>query len=149
MTKPARSDCPFCRIIEGSDPEAQVVGEGETWVAFFPLQPATRGHTLVVPRAHISDFWHADQRTAADLAAACVDIGRALEAVLAPEGMNLITSAGDVAEQTVFHLHFHVVPRWRDDGIDPIWPSSSDEPERASEALAEAVRRAAGSAQGE
>lgn len=149
MAKLAPNDCPFCRIIEGSDPEAQVVGEGETWVAFFPLQPATRGHTLVVPRVHISDFWHADQRTAANLAAACVDIGRALQAVLAPEGMNLITSAGEVAEQTVFHLHFHVVPRWRDDGIDPIWPSSSDEPERASAALAEAVRRAVGSPQGD
>ncbi len=144
MAPDDQRDCPFCRIVDGSDPDAQVVGEGEGWVAFFPLHPATRGHTLVVPRVHISDFWQADQATAADLAAACVEVGQALEAVLAPEGMNLITSAGDVAEQTVFHLHFHVVPRWRDDDIDPIWPSSSDDSERASEALAEAVRRALG-----
>ncbi len=149
MASHAPSDCPFCRIIDGSDPEAQVVGEGMGWVAFFPLQPATRGHTLVVPRVHISDFWHAHHRTASDLAVACGEVGRALDAVLAPDGMNLITSAGEAAEQTVSHLHFHVVPRWRDDDIDPIWPSSSDTSERASEALARGVRRALGSIQGD
>ncbi len=149
MASQAPSDCAFCRIIDGSDPESQVVGEGEGWVAFFPLQPATRGHTLVVPRVHISDFWHVDRTTAADLAGACLEVGQALDAVLAPEGMNLITSAGEVAEQTVFHVHFHVVPRWHDDDIDPIWPPSSDDPERASDALAEAVRRALNSVQGD
>lgn len=149
MASQSPSDCPFCRIIDGSDPEAQVVGEGESWVAFFPLRPATRGHTLVVPRVHISDLWRADPATAADLATASVEVGRALDAVLAPEGMNLITSAGEVAEQTVFHLHLHVVPRWHDDDIDPIWPESSDELERASEALAQTVRRALSSDQGD
>jgi histidine triad (HIT) family protein len=126
-----------------------VVGEGESWMAFFPLAPATEGHTLVVPRVHVADLWHADEETAKGLATACLEIGRALESVLTPEGMNLITSAGEVAEQTVFHLHFHVVPRWRDDKIGPIWPPSSDDPERASEELADEVRRALGSLQGE
>lgn len=141
-------DCPFCRIIDGSDVDAQVVGEGKGWVAFFPLHPATRGHTLVVPRVHVSDFWQADQRTAADLAVACIEVGRALDAVLTPDGMNLITSAGDVAEQTVFHLHFHIVPRWQDDDVDRIWPSPTDSAERASDALTEAVRRSLGWGQG-
>jgi histidine triad (HIT) family protein len=53
---------------------------------------------------------------------AVIRVGRAIWTALAPQGMNLITSAGETAEQTVFHLHFHVVPRWRRDGFGGIWP---------------------------
>lgn len=134
--------CAFCSIVNGSDPQAQVVGEGEDWVAFFPLHPATTGHTLVVPREHLKDFWTADASVAAALATACVDVGKALRGLLEPEGMNLITSAGDAAEQTVFHLHLHVVPRWADDDIDRIWPPPGAGSERASDDLAQQVRHA-------
>jgi histidine triad (HIT) family protein len=51
-----------------------------------------------------------------------IRVGRAIDAAISPEGMNLITSAGQTAEQTVFHLHLHVVPRWRRDGFGRIWP---------------------------
>jgi len=57
--------------------------------------------------------------------AAAIKVGRAIELALAPEGMNLITSAGEIAEQTVFHLHLHLVPRWRRDGFGKIWPPNS------------------------
>ncbi len=59
---------------------------------------------------------------AADLMIAVVRVGRAIEAALTPEGMNLISSAGEPAEQTVYHLHLHVVPRWCQDGFGEIWP---------------------------
>ena len=49
-------------------------------------------------------------------------VGRAIRASLEPDGLNLITSAGETAEQTVYHLHLHVVPRWKKDGFGPIWP---------------------------
>jgi histidine triad (HIT) family protein len=53
---------------------------------------------------------------------AAIRMGRAIDVAMMPEGMNLITSAGVIAEQTVFHLHLHVVPRWRRDGFGEIWP---------------------------
>ncbi len=53
---------------------------------------------------------------------AAIHVGRTIQAALAPEGMNLITSAGEIAEQTVFHLHLHLVPRWPGDGFGDIWP---------------------------
>jgi histidine triad (HIT) family protein len=148
MQSQPTDDCAFCRIIDGSDTDAQIVGEGKDWLAFFPLHPATKGHTLVVPRAHVRDFWSADTAMAASLSAACIEVGRGLERVLAPDGMNLITSAGRAAEQTVFHLHFHIVPRWHNDNVDPIWPPASESSDRASEALVQAARRALASAQG-
>jgi histidine triad (HIT) family protein len=87
------------------------------------LNPATPGHTLVIPRTHVSDLWQVETALGSDLMAAVIKVGRAIEAVLTPQGMNLITSAGETAEQTVFHLHLHVVPRWRMDGFGRIWPT--------------------------
>jgi histidine triad (HIT) family protein len=109
-------------IARGADPSADVVCEAETWVAFFPTKPATPGHTLVIPRLHAPDLWSVDASLAVDLMGAVVQVGRAVEAAVTPEGMNLITSSGEAAEQTVYHLHLHVVPRWREDGFGDIWP---------------------------
>src|SRR6185437_3410737 len=93
--------CEFCSIARGES-DAQVVAEGEGWVAFFPLKPATLGHTLVIPRRHLRDLWAAEPCEAGDLAAASVRVGRAIDRALNPDGMNLITSAGSAAEQTIF-----------------------------------------------
>jgi histidine triad (HIT) family protein len=144
----ARDACSFCKIVDGSDPDAQVVGESEHWVAFFPLQPATRGHTLVVPRVHVRDYWQADSEVVADLAGASHLVGRALLEELRPDGMNLITSAGHAAEQSIFHLHMHVVPRWEADRIGPLWPRETSDGDRASDDLATAVRTAISLRQG-
>jgi histidine triad (HIT) family protein len=115
-------DCEFCAIVRGEDHSVEVVCEGESWMAFFPLNPATPGHTLVIPRVHVADLWKLDAPLGADLMAAVIRVGRAIEEALTPEGMNLITSAGETAEQTVFHLHLHLVPRWHRDGFGRIWP---------------------------
>jgi histidine triad (HIT) family protein len=114
--------CDFCRIARGEDQAVEVVCEGESWVAFFPLNPATPGHTLVIPKTHVADLWKVQPPLDAELMTAVIRVGRAIDAALNPEGMNLITSAGETAEQTVFHLHLHLVPRWRRDGFGRIWP---------------------------
>ena len=116
--------CEFCAIVAG-ELDAEVVCEGADWIAFFPHSPATTGHTLVVPRGHVADLWSLDRALAGPLMKAVILVGRAIDSALSPEGMNLISSAGQTAEQTVFHLHLHVVPRWRDDGFGTIWPPSA------------------------
>lgn len=113
--------CEFCAIGHGTGP-ATVVCEAPAWLAFFPLDPATPGHTLVIPRLHFTDLWEVERSLAAELMAAVIHVGRAIQAALEPEGMNMITSAGETAEQSVFHLHLHLVPRWRRDGFGRIWP---------------------------
>lgn len=115
-------DCDFCAIARGDDRSVEVVSEAKTWIAFFPTNPATPGHTLVVPRRHVVDLWEVEPELAGELMEAVVLVGRAIRGALKPEGMNLITSAGKVAEQTVFHLHLHVVPRWHRDNFGKIWP---------------------------
>jgi histidine triad (HIT) family protein len=116
-------DCEFCAIARGEDSSVEVVCGSESWLAFFPLNPATPGHTLIIPRQHVADLWQADPALGADLMAAAIRVGKAIETALHPDGMNLITSAGSTAEQTVFHLHLHLVPRWERDGFGRIWPT--------------------------
>jgi histidine triad (HIT) family protein len=114
-------DCPFCRIARGLDRSCEVVADGAHWVAFFPPEPATLGHTLIIPRDHESDFWSLQSDLAAELALVAQRLGRAIAAALEPNGMNLITSAGRAAEQSVFHAHLHLLPRIDADRIE-IWP---------------------------
>jgi histidine triad (HIT) family protein len=126
----------------GEDGSVEIVGEGETWIAFFPLDPATPGHTLVIPRRHVEDLWKVDPGLGADLMKAVVAVGRAIETAVSPEGMNLISSAGAAAEQTVFHLHLHLVPRWHRDGFGTIWPTDGKYEDAELDPIADRIRRA-------
>jgi histidine triad (HIT) family protein len=134
--------CDFCAIARGEDSGAEVVCEGDGWLAFFPLNPATPGHTLIIPRQHVVDLWKIEPRLGAALMAAVIRVGRAVEEALSPEGMNLITSAGETAEQTIFHLHLHVVPRWRRDGFGQIWPRDGKYEDARLDDVAERIRAA-------
>lgn len=110
-------------------------------MAFFPPEPATPGHTLVIPRVHVPDLWSAAAELGPGLIEAVIHVGHAVTKATSPEGMNLITSAGEAAEQSVFHLHLHVVPRWEGDELD-IWPPKKPMRKELKENLADAVREA-------
>ena len=134
--------CPFCAIAQDEDPAARVLLRTQNWVAFFPLTPATRGHTLVIPTKHVEDYWQLDADLAADVAVGALRVGQVLRRVIEPEGMNLITSAGHAAEQTVAHVHLHVLPRWRDDRVGALWPPDEETSSAVLDRLAKAVRTA-------
>ena len=114
--------CPFCAIIMGEG-RAREVYRDDHAVAFFPLRPATFGHTLVVPRRHIPDIWELPEAAVAHLSRAALRVAAALRAAVAPDGLNIIQSSGAAATQTVPHLHVHLVPRWAADAMGPIWPA--------------------------
>jgi histidine triad (HIT) family protein len=118
-------DCPFCKIVYREDPDVREVYRDEQVVAFFPSEPATLGHTLVVPREHIPDVWALSEDLAAELGRAVVTLSAALRRALSPHGLNVIQSNGEAATQTVFHLHVHLVPRWEGDAIGRIWPADT------------------------
>lgn len=133
--------CAFCAIARGEDESVEIVCEDDSWIAFFPLEPATPGHTLVISRTHVSDLWAAPVPLLAELMTGVVRVGEAINSAINPEGMNLITSAGKAAEQTIFHVHLHVVPRWTQDGFGRIWPIQGSKYENADlENVAELIR---------
>lgn len=104
--------CLFCGIVAGSVP-ARMVYEDEHAVAFLDLGPWHRGHTLVIPRQHTPDLL-AGPALLADIAPAIDATARLLVSRLGADGLNLLSSAGEVAGQTVLHLHVHLVPRYAD-----------------------------------
>lgn len=134
-------DCEFCRIIR-HETEAHVVWEDDGALAFFPLTPAVAGHTLVVPKRHIADYWAADEAMVQRLALAVLLVGQGIRTALRPEGMNLISSAGEAASQTIDHLHLHVVPRWKRDRLGRIWPPDQELSAEVEDDLAERIRAA-------
>jgi histidine triad (HIT) family protein len=136
----AASDCPFCAIVACRAP-ARRVYETKLALAFFPDAPAVPGHTLVIPRAHSRDFLDAAPQDAAAVLDAATHVGRALASELKPQGMNLLTSAGAAASQTVFHLHLHVLPRWEGDALGDIWPEVRAAPAEELDRLAERLRQ--------
>lgn len=125
------TECPFCLIVAGDAP-ARVVYADDHSIAFLPLNPATPGHTLVVPKEHVEDFFALSEASALPLGNAVSKVARAVRSAVSADGMNLITSSGVAAQQTVFHLHIHVLPRMEGDAVGDIWPP--DRPMAASEA---------------
>jgi histidine triad (HIT) family protein len=135
---PARDpDCLFCKIVAGELP-ATLVGEDERTVSFMDINPATRGHALVVPREHAADLLEIGQEDLAAVAAAAKRLAARAKEALGADGVNLINSCGAAAWQTVFHFHIHVIPRYRDDPLKLPWvpaPGNADEIAAASAAL--------------
>jgi histidine triad (HIT) family protein len=138
---PVDDDCQFCQIARG-DQSARLVYESEDTLAFFPLKPATLGHTLVIPKLHYADIWSIDRRVAHEVFESSLRVSKALRAALDPEGLNLINSAGAAATQTVFHFHVHLVPRWKSDRIGDIWPKGDVYTEEMKDDVANTVREA-------
>lgn len=129
----ASPSCPFCSIVDGSDADARVLYRDERVVAFFPLNPATRGHTLVVPHRHVPNSRELMPPEARDLAAAVQRVAATIWAGLSPQGLNIIQSNGAAATQSVEHLHVHLVPRWDEDQMGLTWPDGPAEDDNAQD----------------
>jgi histidine triad (HIT) family protein len=130
-------DCLFCKIVAGEVP-ATIVAEDERTVAFMDINPATRGHALVVPRTHARDLIDVDGDDLAAVAQAGQRLAATMSERLGADGVNLLNSCGAAAWQTVFHFHLHVIPRYEDDPLRLPWvpgPGDSDEIQAAASAL--------------
>lgn len=132
--------CPFCIIAAGEDPEVSEVYRDDDVVVFFPREPATLGHTLLVPKRHVDSVWDLNNDEAAVLARRTLIVADAIRDALAPEGLNIIQSNGEAATQTVPHLHIHLVPRTTGDAMGPIWPTEAGIDERAKERARTSLR---------
>ena len=133
-------DCEFCRIVRG-EAAAHVVSDTVETMAFFPLAPAIKGHTLVIPKKHVPDIWLLDDHLASVVTLSVLVVARAIKRALQPDGLNIINSNGAAASQTVSHLHVHLVPRWRGDNFGDIWPASEPMDSEAAGELASVIRK--------
>lgn len=122
MTVPD-NDCVFCRIIRGES-HAAVVYEDDATLAFMNIRQSNEGHVLVVPRNHVEQIYDLDEDTASALASAVCKVARAVRRVYKPEGLSIWQSNGPAASQEVSHVHWHILPRFTDDGLLVVYPGN-------------------------
>ena len=120
-------DCLFCKILAGELPST-IVAEDERTVAFMDINPATRGHALVVPRAHATDLLDIGDEDLAACALAARQLATRAKERLGADGVNLVNSCGAIAWQSVFHFHIHVVPRYVGDPLELPWVPAPGDP---------------------
>ncbi|MFL5863758.1 MAG: HIT family protein [Solirubrobacteraceae bacterium] len=121
-------DCLFCKIVDGEIP-SQRVDEDERTIAFMDINPGTRGHALVIPRAHAANLLEIEAEDLAATVAAAQRLARIEVERLGADGVNLINSCGSAAWQTVFHFHIHVIPRYEGDPMRLPWTPSPGDPD--------------------
>jgi len=121
-----RPDCIFCAIVAGDSP-AEIIDSDEHTVTLMDINPATKGHALVIPRRHSDDLLDIGEDDLTACAIAAQRVVKRMEASLEPDGFNLINATRAAAWQTVFHFHIHVVPRYEDDPLKLPWiPRGAD-----------------------
>jgi histidine triad (HIT) family protein len=133
----ADPDCLFCKIIAGEIPSTRVY-EDERTVAFMDINPATRGHLLVVPREHTRDLLSIGPEDLDAVLRSAQKLASVVPERLGADGVNLLNSCGRAAWQTVFHFHMHVIPRYAGDPLRLPWtpePGDRDEIAEAAAAL--------------
>ena len=133
----ADPDCVFCKIAAGELP-AERVAEDERTIAFLDADPATRGHVVVIPRAHAEGLEVIGAEDLEAVARTAQRIAIAMPERLGADGVNLVR-ARDADGGAVHHLHMHVLPRYRGDGLRLPWvsePGDRDEIESTARELA-------------
>ena len=115
-----------------------VIAETDHTLAFMDINPATRGHALVIPKKHAADLMEIDEDDLARCTALAKQIARRAIDRLDADGVNLVNACGSAAWQTVFHFHIHVVPRYEgNDGLELPWIPTPGDPEVIAQAAAE------------
>ncbi|MBN2458993.1 HIT family protein [Candidatus Woesearchaeota archaeon] len=121
-SKPAvlENDCIFCKIIKGEIPCSKVLEDNE-FLAFMDIRPIIKGHALVIPKSHCTNILDFPKAEETDLVEFIKKVAKAVVKATDADGFNLGMNNGEAAGQVVMHAHFHIIPRFKDDGLVS-WP---------------------------
>jgi histidine triad (HIT) family protein len=109
-------DCIFCKIVAGEIPAVTVLDEDKV-LAFMDINPASRGHMLVIPKHHAENIFEISETDLSAVMSAVRRCAGALKEVVRAEGITVLQLNGRASDQLVPHLHVHLVPRWENDGV--------------------------------
>jgi histidine triad (HIT) family protein len=113
-------ECVFCRIVAGTSP-CQKIYEDDATLSFMDIHPANDGHCLVIPKLHFETVLDMSADAFAAVARTVTKIARAVNDALQPGGISLVQANGELAGQTVPHVHVHILPRRSDDNLLLNW----------------------------
>jgi len=109
-------ECIFCKIVDGEIPAVKVLDE-ERVVAFMDINPSSKGHMLVVPKNHAENIFEIPESDLTALIKAVKRCAKAVKEALNAEGITILQLNGKASDQIVPHLHIHIIPRWKNDGL--------------------------------
>jgi histidine triad (HIT) family protein len=132
------ADCIFCKIAAGEIP-AEKIYEDDKILAFLDLKPSSRGHALVIHKFHTADFASTPDGILNEIVPAVKRIAAGIMKATGAAGFNLTTNNGPAAGQVVFHLHFHIIPRYAGDGLK-LFPQHESEKSKR-QMLAEEIKK--------
>jgi histidine triad (HIT) family protein len=125
----------FSRIISGEIPAAKLY-EDDLTLAFLDINPASRGHSLVICKQELPDLLSLPPELAGAVMRTTQHVAQAIVAALEPDGFNIVQNNGAAAGQVVFHYHVHIIPRWQGDGAVGHWRPGSATPAELLEVAA-------------
>lgn len=107
-------DCVFCDIINGKE-EAEILYQDENIISFLDIRPVNYGHTLVIPKKHFDNFLSVPSEELKCIISGVQLLSSVIKSSINADGFNIVVNNGTAAGQTVFHFHFHIIPRFADD----------------------------------
>ena len=113
-------NCIFCKIANGEVP-SKTLYEDDKFRVILDLGPATKGHALVLPKEHFANLYELPEETAGEAMKLAKKMVTKMTESLGCEGFNLVQNNGDLAGQTVYHFHMHMIPRYQADGQKIGW----------------------------
>jgi len=119
-----KDDCIFCKLANGDIP-TNTIYEDEDFRVILDAAPATKGHALILPKNHFANIYELDEETAAKVFVLAKKMATKMTEKLGCDGFNLVQNNGEVAGQTVFHFHLHLIPRYKDDNQKILWEPTS------------------------
>ena len=114
------SDCIFCKIANGEIPSATLY-EDEDFRVILDLVPASKGHALILPKAHAANIYEISDDMAAKAMILAKKMATKMTEALKCDGFNIVQNNGEPAGQTVFHFHMHLIPRYEGDQVGITW----------------------------
>ena len=139
-----KDDCIFCKIAAGEIP-SETIYEDDSYRVILDLGPAARGHALILPKEHYADVFSLPEQQAGEVFKLAKTMAQKMKAALHCDGFNIVQNNGEVAGQTVFHFHMHLIPRYEDDGQKIGWvpgEPSSEELKETGRIIREGIQNA-------
>lgn len=134
-------DCLFCDIASKKIP-AQIVYEDEDALGFLDIGARAPGHTVIIPKVHAENILDLDTKSVGPLLGAVKSMTARLKKSLNPDGFTIGINHGEMAGQVIEHLHIHIIPRWRNDGGNPIQSLVENPPKEKLESIKEKILKA-------
>ena len=127
-----KDDCIFCKLANGVFP-TNTIYEDDSFRVILDLGPATKGHALILPKNHYANIYEIPEDVAGDVMKLAKKMATHMTEKLNCDGFNLVQNNGEAAGQTVFHFHYHLIPRYKDDNQHILWEPTSPSAEELEE----------------